>query len=142
MSSPTLAASQAPRSLGCARRESHRVATTAIRGQDELSLHDAYGNRLDPPKGFVPGDGAAIAEPNSAVTTRSPSFKPSTTSVRIPSLIPVLICAACGRPAPDGKTYTVRSVPSDTPPLRPSAGRPMRLVPVFLLSTGVAFGGR
>src|SRR5262245_3491834 len=118
-------------------------AATAVREREAgFCSHDSYGNRRDPPpKGFVAGDGAA-AELSSAVTTRSPSFRPSTTSVTIPSLIPVLICAGCGRLVPDGKTYTVRSAPSGTPPLRPPAGRPMRLVPVLLVSTGVASGGR
>src|SRR5262245_50895838 len=67
-----------------------------------------YGNRRPPPNGFAGGDAAPAAEPSSAVTTRSPSFKPSTTSVMIPSLIPVLTCLASGRPAPKGRTYTVR----------------------------------
>src|SRR6266542_4367609 len=51
-----------------------------------------YGNRRGPPENGLAGvDGAAGFDNNSAVTTRSPSFKPSTTSVTTPSLIPVLI---------------------------------------------------
>src|SRR5207244_1961869 len=97
------------RCLQCPRHASHRDAATAVRGPKELSFHDNYGNRrAPPPKGFVAGDGAPIAEPSSAVTTRSPSFRPSTTSVMMPSLIPVLICLGSGRLAPDGKIYTVR----------------------------------
>ena len=44
------------------------------------------------------------------VTTRSPSFKPSTTSVVMPSLIPVFTVTAVGFDAPEASTKTVRSV--------------------------------
>ena len=51
-----------------------------------------YGNLRCPPlKGLVGDDDDAAGDVNSAVTTRSPSFRPSVTSVIIPSLIPVLI---------------------------------------------------
>src|SRR5206468_12245173 len=58
-----------------------------------------YGNRRGPPEnGLAGGDPAGDLEDSSAVTTRSPSFDPSMTSVTTPSLIPVLICTGCGRP--------------------------------------------
>src|SRR5262249_7743772 len=57
-----------------------------------------HGNLRAPLNGFVPGDEAALGELSSAVITFSPSFKPSVTSVTIPSLIPVLIWAGFGRP--------------------------------------------
>src|SRR5438067_11501325 len=70
----------------------------------DSARHDDHGDRRDPAKGFGGGDGLAAVEASSAVTTRSPSFRSSTTSVTIPSLIPVLICLGSGRLAPDGKT--------------------------------------
>src|SRR5262249_163586 len=58
-----------------------------------------HGNLRCPLKGFVGGELDGDADPeSSAVTTLSPSFKPSVTSVTMPSLIPVLICAGFGRP--------------------------------------------
>src|SRR5262249_29730950 len=92
------------------RRASHSEATTvAWKRREQFSFfHGPHGKRRPAPNGFAAGDGAPAVEPSSAVTTRSPSFKPSTTSVIIPSLIPVLICLGCGRLAPVGKTYTVR----------------------------------
>src|SRR5713101_6073309 len=58
----------------------------------------AHGKRRGPPpNGLAGGEAAAVVAVSSAVTTPSPSFKPSTTSVMTPSLIPVLICTACGR---------------------------------------------
>jgi hypothetical protein len=50
-----------------------------------------YGNLRAPLKGFAGGELDADGDESSAVTTRSPSFRPSVTSVTIPSLIPVLI---------------------------------------------------
>src|SRR4030095_11090416 len=69
-----------------------------------LQMTEPHGKRRGPPNGFAGGDGAAVVEPSSAVTTRSPSFKRSTTSVRIPSLFPFLIALGGGRLAPNGKT--------------------------------------
>jgi len=58
-----------------------------------------YGNlRCCPLNGFAGGDDDADDDESSAVTTRSPSFKPSVTSVIIPSLIPVLIWTGFGLP--------------------------------------------
>jgi hypothetical protein len=57
----------------------------------------SYGNlRWPPENGFAGVDAGWDFAAISAVTTRSPSFNPSTTSVTTPSLIPVLICAGVG----------------------------------------------
>jgi hypothetical protein len=63
---------------------------------DDLTV--LHGNLRAPLNGFVEGELAALGEVNSAVITRSPSFKPSVTSVTMPSLIPVLIWTGFGRP--------------------------------------------
>src|SRR5437764_12006949 len=58
-----------------------------------------YGNlRCCPLNGFAGGELDPAGDVSSAVTTRSPSFKPSVTSVIIPSLIPVLIWTGFGLP--------------------------------------------
>jgi hypothetical protein len=56
-----------------------------------------YGNLRPPENGFAGVDAGWDFVAISAVTTRSPSFRPSITSVTTPSLIPVLICTAVGR---------------------------------------------
>src|SRR5262245_5845485 len=88
------------------RHASHsEAATAACVQEDEFSACDLHGNRRGPPpNGFGGGDDEAVVELISAVTTWSPSFKPSTTSVTTPSLMPVLICPGCGRLATDSKT--------------------------------------
>jgi hypothetical protein len=53
--------------------------------------------RWPPENGFAGVDAGWDFAAISAVTTRSPSFNPSTTSVTTPSLIPVLICTGAGR---------------------------------------------
>src|SRR2546426_6668326 len=78
-----------------------------------------HGNLRGPPNGLAGGDAAGDVDASSAVTTRSPSFNPSMTSVTTPSLIPVLICTGCGRP-PE-RTYTVRSPVRRSRPAPPRA---------------------
>jgi hypothetical protein len=57
----------------------------------------SYGNLRGPPEnGFAGVDAGWDFVAISAVTTRSLSFNPSTTSVTTPSLIPVLICTGFG----------------------------------------------
>src|SRR5262249_41638497 len=57
----------------------------------------AHGNLRGPPEnGFAGVDAGCDFAAISAVTTRSPSFNPSTTSVTTPSLIPILICTGFG----------------------------------------------
>src|SRR6266536_1413059 len=81
---------------------------------------EPHGKRRGPPEnGLAGGDPAGDFEASSAVTTRSPSFNPSMTSVTTPSLIPVLICTGWGRP-PE-KTYTVRSLVRRSRPAPPRA---------------------
>src|SRR3954451_13108867 len=70
----------------------------------------AHGRRRGPLKGFVAVVSADEELSVIPVTTRSPSFKPSRTSVVMPSLIPVLIVVAVGFDAPEARTNTVRSV--------------------------------
>jgi hypothetical protein len=55
-----------------------------------------YGNLRPPENGFAGVDAGWAFAAISAVTTLSPSFNPSTTSVTTPSLIPVLICTGFG----------------------------------------------
>ena len=58
-----------------------------------------HGNLLPPLNGLVGGElGGDADEVSSAVTTLSPSLKPSVTSVTIPSLIPVFIWTGFGLP--------------------------------------------
>src|SRR5207249_8242969 len=97
-----------------------------------------YGNRRPPENGLGGGDAAGDFDANSAVTTRSPSFNPSMTSVTTPSLIPVLICTGCGR-SPD-KRYTVRSLVRRWRPPPPRALADAS--DLDLTSAGVASAGR
>src|SRR5512143_1404654 len=70
--------------------------TKHITGYLDVARHDGYGNLRPPENGFDGVDAGWDFAAISAVTTRSPSCKPSTTSVTTPSLIPVLISTGFG----------------------------------------------
>src|SRR6266699_6776347 len=97
----------------CGRRRetcaSHSEAATGLCERDGLFFPNDHGNlRWLPENGFAGVDAGWDFAAISAVTTPSPSFNPSTTSVTTPSLIPVLICNGV-RWLPD-KAYIVRSL--------------------------------
>ena len=68
-----------------------------VQGRTFARNDNAHGNlRGPPPNGFAGGEAAVDVDVSSAVTTESPCFKPSITSVTTPSLMPVLICTGRG----------------------------------------------
>src|SRR5262245_55130173 len=77
---------------------SHSEAATGWREQNVFSFPPHHGNLRPPENGFAGVDAGWGFVAISAVTTRSPSFNPSTTSVTTPSLIPVLIWTGFGCP--------------------------------------------
>ncbi len=95
--SPRWISSETPRTARTSISPARYVFSTSINRTTSplfmsiLASH--HGKRRGPPpNGLAGGEAAAVVDVSSAVTTRSPSFKPSTTSVMTPSLIPVLIC--------------------------------------------------
>src|SRR5262245_34427734 len=78
--------------------EESRGVTFEVSSRDVSTSLDmtGYGNLRPPENGFAGVDAGCDFVAISAVTTRSPSFRPSTTSVTTPSLIPVLIWTGFG----------------------------------------------
>src|SRR5436190_7841120 len=103
--SPRAISNETPRTAWTSTSPVRYVFSTSSRRTATLGLESGidHGRRGPLPNGLVAGVDVAPLLSIMPVTTRSPSFNPSTTSVATPSLIPVLIVTLVGCDAVGGE---------------------------------------
>src|SRR5437660_495662 len=85
------------RQLGILARRCAREQIKIMKHETDFAIATLGMRRGPAENGFADVDAGCDFAAISAVTTRSPSFNPSMTSVTTPSLIPVLICTGVSR---------------------------------------------